>query len=207
MRRDALLLFPCNGNAAEAIDCLSERYSLIGFVDDAVERQGESCHGYLIFGRDAFARWPEARVLAVPGGPRSYATRRALIESLGIGTSRFTRIVHASACISPLALLGQNLLIMAGVVVTSNARIGDHVCVLPNSVVHHDVSLGAWSLVGSNVTIAGGAAIEDNCYIGSGCNIMNGVRIGRGALVGLGANVVRDVRAGARVAGNPAREL
>ena len=36
---------------------------------------------------------------------------------------------------------------------------------------------------------------------------MNGLRLGDGRLVGLGSNVIRDVPAGARVAGNPARQL
>ena len=64
---------------------------------------------------------------------------------------------------------------MAGVVVTSNARIGDHVCILPNTVMHHDVTIGDRCLIGSNVTIAGGVALGENCYIGSGSSIMNGI--------------------------------
>ena len=96
---------------------------------------------------------------------------------------------------------------MAGVVITSNAVIGDHVCVLPNTVIHHDVHIGAWSLVGSNVTIAGSTVVGENCYIGSGSSLMNGLSIGAGTLVGLGSNVIRSVPAGARIAGNPARPV
>jgi acetyltransferase-like isoleucine patch superfamily enzyme len=57
------------------------------------------------------------------------------------------------------------------------------------------------------VTIAGNTAVGENCYIGSGTSIMNGLAVGDGALVGMGSNVIRDVPAGARVAGNPARQL
>jgi sugar O-acyltransferase (sialic acid O-acetyltransferase NeuD family) len=202
-----LFVFPCNGNGLEALDCLGARWRVEAFVDDTPEKQGSSLHGHPVLGREVLARRPEVSVLAVPGSPTSYLTRRALIEGLGVDPARFARVVHPSARVSPLARLGHDVLLMAGVVITSNAVIGDHVCVLPNTVVHHDVVVGDYSLVGSNVTIAGGTVIGENCYIGSGTSLRNGLRVGDGALVGLGSNVLRDVPAGARVAGNPARAL
>lgn len=202
-----LLIFPCNGNAIEALDCLGSEWRLLGFVDDTPEKQAKGAHGYRVMGRDALGRTAEASVLAVPGSPTSYRSRRDLIDSLGVQGERFAQVIHPSARISPLARIGHNVLIMAGVVVTSNAVIGNHVCLLPNTVVHHDAVVGDWTLVGSNVTIAGSAQIEENCYVGSGSSIMNGVHVGSGVLVGIGSNVIRNVAAGARVVGNPARPL
>lgn len=204
---EPLLVFPCNGNAIEALDCLGIRHRMLGFVDDTPDKQGRDVHGHPVFGREALARWPGARVLAVPGSPTSYRARRGVIEGLGVARERFATVIHPAARVSPLATLGVNVLLMAGVVVTSNAVIGDHVCVLPNTVIHHDAVVGAWSLVGSNVTVAGGTAIGENCYVGSGTSVMNGLRVGDGALIGLGSNVLRDVAPGSRVAGNPARPL
>ena len=201
-----LLIFPCNGNGLEALDCLGDAYELIGFVDDTPEKQGRDDRGFTVFDRSALTRCPDARVLAVPGGPRSFRSRRQVIERLGIDPDRFATVVHPAARVSPLARLGRNVLLMAGAVVTSNAVIGDHVCVLPNTVIHHDVNLGRWSLVGSGVTIAGGTRIGANCYVGSGSSIMNNLEIGEGALVGLGSTVIRNVAPGRTVAGNPARE-
>ncbi len=205
--RQELLIFPCNGNGVEALDCLGTDYRLIGFVDDTPEKQNTRVHGFPVHGRDALAQWPQARVLAVPGSPASYQSRAQLIESLAVSADRFATVIHPSARVSPLAVLGRNVLIMAGVVVTSNAVIGDHVIVLPNTVIHHDVTVGDWSLIGSSVTIAGHTVIGRNCYIGSGTSVMNGLSIGDGALLGMGSNVIRDVSPGDRVAGNPARLL
>lgn len=202
-----LLIFPCNGNAIEALDCLGATFSLIGFVDDSPGKIGREVHGHSVFSRQAFDDWPDALVLAVPGSPDSFRSRRATIDGLGIAPTRFARVVHPGAHVSPLARLGHNLLVMAGVVITSNASIGDHVCVLPNSVIHHDVTVGDWSLIGANVTIAGHTRVGDNCYIGSGSRLMNGLEIGAGALVGMGSTVIRAVAAGAVVAGSPARPL
>ena len=137
-----LLIFPFNGNGLEAIDCLGDEFRLLGFVDDTPEKQGRNPYGHDVLSRAALAQWPQASVLAVPGGPASFRSRRAVIEALGIEPGRFARVIHPSARISPLAKIGHNVLIMAGVVITSNAVIGDHVCVLPNTVIHHDAQLG-----------------------------------------------------------------
>ncbi len=203
----SLLIFPCNGNGVEALDCLGGSYRCIGFVDDAPEKQGRRSAGLPILPRAALSEAPDAAVLAVPGSPDSYRVRSSVIQGLGIDAKRFARVIHPAARVSPLATIGHNVLIMAGVVITSNAVIGDHVCILPNTVIHHDVVVGDFSLIGSSVTLAGGAIVEENGYVGSGSRIKNGVRIGAGALVGLGSNVLRDVATGTTVAGNPARPL
>lgn len=202
-----LLIFPYNGNGLEALDCLGDAWRLVAFVDDTPEKQGRDRHGHEVTGRDALRRFPEARVLAVPGGPASYRARGRVVQALDVAPERLATVIHPSARVSPLATIGRNVLIMAGVVITSNAVIGDHVVVLPNTVIHHDARIGDWCLIGSNVTIAGSVTLGENCYVGSGTSIMNGLDIGAGSLVGLGSNVIRGVGAGACVAGNPARGL
>jgi sugar O-acyltransferase (sialic acid O-acetyltransferase NeuD family) len=204
---EPLLIFPYNGNGIEALDCIGSAFRLIGFVDDTPEKQGTDPNGYPIMDREAFARFSDARVLAIPGGPNSYRSRKETIQDLGIAEERFAKVVHPTARVSPLASIGCNVLIMAGVVITSNARIGSHTCILPNTVIHHDVVVGDWGLIGSNVTIAGNTVVEENCYIGSGSSVMNGLLVGSGALIGLGSNVISNVAADTRIVGNPAHEI
>lgn len=202
-----LLLFPCNGNALEALGCLGDAWTLEAFVDDTPVKQAAGCAGRPVCGREALERWPQARVLAVPGSPQSYRGRRAIVEGLRVPATRWATVVHPRASVSPLARLGRNVLVMAGAVVTANAVIGDHVCVLPNAVIHHDTVVGDWTLVGAGVTLAGHVQVGENCYLGSGTNVLQGVRIGDGALTGLGSTVIRHVPPGARVAGVPTRVL
>jgi sugar O-acyltransferase (sialic acid O-acetyltransferase NeuD family) len=201
------MIFPCNGNAVEALDCLGAAFRLDAFVDDEPRKQAAGCFGHRVLPRAALAEFPSSRVLAVPGSPASFRMRQKIVEDLGVPPDRFARVVHPAARISPLATIGHNVLIMAGVVVTANAVIGNHVCVLPNTVIHHDAVVGDWSLVGANVTLAGHVTVGWNCYLGSGTSVMNGITIGDGALVGLGSNVIRFVPPGTTVAGNPARLL
>ena len=202
-----LLIFPCNGNGVEALDCLGDAYRCVGFVDDTPEKQVGDTHGIPVFDRRALAERTDAAVLAVPGSPTSYRSRRDVIAGLGVPRERFAQVIHPAARVSSLAVVGRNVLVMAGVAITSNAVIGDHVCILPNTVIHHDVVIRDWTLVGSNVTIAGNTAVGENCYIGSGTSIMNGLHLADRVLVGLGSTVISSVPAGARVVGNPARHI
>jgi sugar O-acyltransferase (sialic acid O-acetyltransferase NeuD family) len=202
-----LLVFPYNGNGLEALDCAGHGYAVRAFVDDTPQKIGHTPYGFPVLTRNAFSDFPDDAVLAVPGGPKSFRERSAVIASLNVDPERYARVVHGSARVSRFAVVGRNVLLMGGVVITSNAVIGDHVCILPNSVVHHDAAVGNYALIGSNVTVAGGARIGANAYLGSGASVMNGVTIGDRALVGLGSVVIRDVPPGATVAGSPARQL
>lgn len=202
-----LLIFPFNGNGLEALDCISEEFEFIGFVDDTPEKQGRHRAGFEVHDRSALKKFPDAKVLAVPGSPASYQIRNEIIAKLGIPEERFATVIHPAACISPLASIGKNVLIMAGVVVTSNAVIADHVCILPNTVLHHDVVIGEYTLIGSGVTIAGSTAIGSKCYIGSGSRFINNISIGDKTLVGLGSNVIRSFKTGSKLVGNPAKNI
>jgi sugar O-acyltransferase (sialic acid O-acetyltransferase NeuD family) len=203
----SLLVFPCNGNGVEALDCLGDAYRCVGFVDDTPAKRAAPAYGHTVFEREILRERADAAVLAVPGSPLSYRSRRAIIEGLGVSPDRFARVIHPSARVAKHATIGRNVLIMAGVVLTSNAVIGDHVIILPNTVLMHDVVVHDWAVIGAKVMVAAGTTLGVNCYVGGGSSLINGITIGEGALVGLGSVVIHDVPAGARVVGNPAHVL
>lgn len=201
-----LIIFPFNGNALEAYDCLGDNFELVCFVDDETSKYGEY-DGVPITSRKAIEDHPDALILAVPGSPISFKRRKEFIDSLNIAPERFATVIHPNASVSKLATIGRNTLIMAGVVITSNAKIGDHVCLLPNSVVHHDSRVENYSLVGSSVVVAGGTVVHQNCYIGSRSSLINGITVGEFTLVGMGSNVVSSIESHSVIVGNPAKPL
>ncbi|HEY8933800.1 MAG TPA: NeuD/PglB/VioB family sugar acetyltransferase [Cyclobacteriaceae bacterium] len=205
--KQKLLLFPCNGNAIEALDCIGDQFEVIGFIDDDSSKIGQEVCGFKVFSRKAFNDFAYAKVLAVPGGPLSFMNRANIIEGLQLPSERFVQVIHKHASVSKRAQLGFNVLIMAGVVITSNAKIGNHVCILPNTVIHHDSVIQNYSLLGAGVVIAGNVTIEENCYIGSGSSVINNVTLGKGAMIGLGTNVIRDINPRTKNIGNPSRQI
>jgi serine O-acetyltransferase len=80
-------------------------------------------------------------------------------------------------------------------------------------VIHDDVVIGRNCTIRHGVTIGeretGGPlpVLEDDVDLGAYAQILGGIRVGRGARIGAMAVVLKDVPTGARVVGNPAREL
>jgi sugar O-acyltransferase (sialic acid O-acetyltransferase NeuD family) len=204
---EKLFIFPFNGNGLEALDCIQNRFTFLGFIDDTLEKHGIHEFGFQVFGREILDKYPEAKILSVPGSPTSFNFRNKIIENLDIIPSKFATLIHPTAIISPYAKIGYNVLIMAGVVITANSIIGNHVCILPNTVVHHDSNVGDYTLIGSNVTIAGNTKIGKLCYVGSGTSVINGITVGDNSLIGIGSNVIKSVFSNSKMVGNPAKNL
>lgn len=203
---DKLIIFPCNGNAIEALNCVEGQYEVIGFVDDMKDKQGSRYMGVPVFDRTLLDTYKEAKVLAVPGSPDSYRERRQHIQSLQLDAARFATVVHPRAIVSEHVRLGYNVLVMPGVVLTSNSVIGNHVCILPNTVVHHDAEVEDYAMLGAGVIVAGHVRVGTNAYIGSGSKLKNNIAIGAMSLIGMGSNVLKSCGENAMVYGNPARE-
>lgn len=200
-----VVFFPFNGNAKEAVDCLTSEYELIGFVDDSPNKWGLEYAGVNVYDRSFFEINSDALILAVPGSVVNFKEREDIIKSLNFPSERFTTIIHPDAMISKFSKIGYNTLIMSGVVITSNAIIGSNVCLLPNAIIHHDSNIGDFSIICSGVIVTGNCTIGPSCYIGSGSRIVNSIEIGKLSLIGMGSNVLCSLPEKSKVVGNPAR--
>lgn len=137
-------------------------------------------------------------------GPGS--VRAAIVTRYDEAGVSWATVVHASAVVSPTALLGEGTAVLAGAIVNPGAVVGRHVVVNSAAVVEHDVRVGDLAQIAPAAAVGGGASLGRDCYLGLGCRVRNHVEVGEGALVGMGAVVVAPVRPGAVVMGVPAKE-
>lgn len=147
-----------------------------------------------------------ARFVVAIGDP---AARRRIAALCRAASLRETLIVHPRAELSRLVEIGEGTIICAGVIATTNIRIGQHVHVNLNCTIGHDAVIGDYATLSPGVHVSGHVHIGEGAFIGTGANIINGsadvpLVIGEGAVVAAGACVTKPVDAGALVAGVPA---
>lgn len=211
-----LLIFGTGGNCLDILEIVrncnaeskTELIRPVGFLDDALERRGESFGGLPVLGAIAEAsRMAHCSFVNGIGSSNSFRRKSAIVASAGVPDDRFLTVVHSSAIVASTASIGPGCVLFAHVSVWSRARIGAHSLILAGTVINHDVNIGSHASIAAGAILSGGVSIGSSCYLGAGCVIREGVSIGDGSLIGMGSVVIEDVPDDSVVAGNPARIL
>jgi sugar O-acyltransferase (sialic acid O-acetyltransferase NeuD family) len=186
----------------EAINREHQRFDVRGFVADEAEVELVARRGVPWLGG----------IDELKGIDASYV--------IGIGSSEARRRIDAelrdagkepATLIHPLASLGSDLRLGAGVVaaagarLTTNVTMGRHSQLNVNAVVSHDCDVGAYVTLSPGVLVNGDCRIGDGAFLGTGAVVVRGHSVGAGAVIGAGAVVVDDVPERVTAKGVPAR--
>lgn len=176
-----------------------------GFIDRRVDQHGDTDDRVPVVGDD---RWlldgPPVSVVLGIGFPD---VRNAVAERYRAAGFHFPALVHPAAVLDArVSSLGLGCVVTAGVVVSCDVALADHVLLNWNVTIGHDTTIGTGSVVNPGANIAGDTTIGRGVLVGAGAQVLQGVQVGDGATVGAGAVVTRDVPAGSTVTGVPARQ-
>jgi len=154
-------------------------HEVVGLVDEKADARPPLWGKYPLLGGDDVL--PELRKQGVQGAIIAIGDNRARArmyeKAAGLGFEMINA-VHPGAWISPSAVLGTGIAIMAGVVINADAQIKDNTIINTGATVDHDVLL------------------EDHAQIAPGCHLGGLVHVGTGALIGIGASVIHQKRVG-----------
>lgn len=192
---------------ADAARSRPDLWNVVGFVDpnpcpktvSLGIRQFRSEH-------DGLANASSSHFVLGIGKIDSLLLRRELVKQYAEPGVRWATVVHASACVSPSAILGEGVVIFAGAIVNTAAVLERHCMVNSGAIVEHDVRVGEFTFVGPGATIGGGTDIGADSYLGLGCRVRDHISVGRAVMLGMGTVVVKAVPDGATMMGVPARE-
>jgi len=194
----------------EALQCHAA-YDLVGLLDPDSRLQGGQVLGIPVLGDDSLlaglVRQGIRHFFVGVGAVGDMAPRRRLFEyGLRQGLSPVS-VIHPRALVSPSAVLGSGITILAGAIVNAQARIGENVIVNTGAVVEHDCIVGDHVHIATGAKLASTVRVGDGTHIGIGASVRQCVCIGRDVTVGAGAVVVSDTADGVVVVGVPARVL
>lgn len=202
-----LLLIGASGLAREVIGLLRgqsdpRRWLLI---DDRADLWGTSIDGCLVLGglpEVANHRFAEILVCVGRGTSRSALVDR--LTAIGVTAERYARVIHTQVEIPDSCRVGNGSILLAGVVLTTNVVLGDHVVVMPNVTLTHGNRVGSFATLCAGVALGGDVHIGSGAYLGMNASVRERVSIGAGSTIGMAAAVLADVPSGETWVGIPA---
>ncbi len=198
-----LLLVGASGLAREVLAACA--VGVVGILDDDAALLGTSVGGVPVIGGIEAALQREERLLVCVGLSRGRRDVVRRLRGLGVADARFATFIAPSASIGATSSVSRGSILLDGVVVTADARIGEHVVVMPNCTITHDDVLEDFATLAAGVALGGGVTVGEAAYLGMNASVRQRVMVGAGATVGMAAAVLREVPPGETWVGVPAR--
>jgi UDP-perosamine 4-acetyltransferase len=127
-------------------------------------------------------------------------------QALEAGAAPFSAI-HASAVISPRAILADGVTVMAGAIINTGAKLHENAIINTRASVDHDCTIGAHTHIAPGAVLSGNVVVGSNALVGVGATCKQGIHIGSGATIGAGAVVVSDIVENSICIGAPAKPI
>ena len=163
------------GRAVAEVALASDEHQLVGFVDDRWPDL-PPIWGLPVFGRLAdlprLAGLADAAVAAI-GDNAARKAACAQAQSAGFGLAN---LIHPLATVSPSAVLGHGLTVMAGAVIGTEAHIADGALVNAGAVVDHHAQVGAFAHLGVGACMGGGSVLAAGAWLSAGNTLGPGQR-------------------------------
>ncbi|MBR6635018.1 MAG: acetyltransferase [Clostridia bacterium] len=188
-------------------DPTSEKFNILGFIDDDPEMHGKIINGYPVVG-DTDLLLERSREICVAVAVGNPSARRRIVEKLKQNVNiSFPNIIAPDVKISEFVKLGEGCIICYGNIITVNIEIGDFFISNRCCTVGHDCIIGDYVTLNPMVSISGNVTVESCVDIGTGANIIQGKTIGARSIIGAGAVVIKDIPACSTAVGVPAKPI
>lgn len=157
-------------------------HAVAGFVDDRWPELA-AIWAHPVVGR--VAHLPSLRELAPfavvaigDNTARGVALDRAASAGFELAT-----IIHPAAVVSPRAVIGRGVSVMAGAIVGTEARLDDGAIVNAGAVLDHHAQVRRLAHVGVGARMAGGAVLDAGAWLKEGAVLAAGQHVAAGAVV------------------------
>ncbi len=118
---------------------------------------------------------------------------------------KWPNVIHPSVIIANTAILGKGILAMAGVIINSNAYLGDFTNYFTNCNVEHDCYIDDFASVSAGVVLGGKVKIGKYSAIALSATVFDRLSIGQNTVIGAASLVTKDFPDNVLAYGNPAK--
>ena len=133
--------------------------------------------------------------------------RAEMVSRLPIETKYFTFIHESAQILGNDVEIGEGSIICAGVIITTNCKIGKHCQLNLLTTIAHDNVIGNIFTTAPGVKISGNCIIVDVVYFGTNSSVKQKIKICDNVTIGLNAGVVKDIEECGIFVGVPAKKI
>jgi sugar O-acyltransferase (sialic acid O-acetyltransferase NeuD family) len=198
-----LIIIGAGGHGKSVLDAAikSEKYNVIGFLDDTPDKDEVLGFPRLGYFSD-IDKYADNHMFVCAVGDNSI---RVMIDaSVNV---EWAVIIHPSANIGMGVNIGDGSVVMGGTVINSSAQIGRHCVINSGAVVEHDCAVLDYSHISPNATLCGKVKIGRETWIGAGATVRDGISIAERVTVGAGSVLVKNINEAGTYVGLPARRI
>jgi sugar O-acyltransferase (sialic acid O-acetyltransferase NeuD family) len=207
-----IIIYGASGHSKMIIDIIqkTKSHNVIGFLD-SYKAEGEIIYGHKVLG--SLEKLPKLiqseNITGIVIGIGDNYTRKISFDKIVkiAPHIEFVSVVHPSAVLAEDIEVSGGTVIMAGVIVNANARIGKFSILNTKSSLGHDSIMHDFSSLASGATVGGNVSIGECSAICLGSSIINNVSIGNHTVIGSGALVVNSIGDFKQAVGVPAHKV
>lgn len=208
-KKEEIFVFGAGGHAKVVIDIIEKQddYSIAFLFDDDPALKGRTIYGYKVNG-DSSDLVEVCRSMGISKGIVAIGNNKArlgIAEKLEQDGFFLITAIHPSSIIGRGATIGIGSVVMAGVVVNSDTKIGENVIINTKASVDHDCQIDDGVHIAPGATICGEVNVGTGTFVGAGAVIIHCCSVGKVVMIGSGSVVIADVPDGVKVVGVPAK--
>lgn len=187
-----------------------EEFNIVGIVDSNKNSESYKKYGYFILDIDEdwllshtyktsyFSNFQDISIVVKNlvigfGSILKSVKRQNTFEKFKKAGYNFPNIIHDKSSIENSVEMGEGNQIMAGAIISSDAKLGNNCIINSGAIVSHNCLLGDNVHLTPGVILAGSVSIGNNSLIGMGVTVANNIKIGENVIINNGCNIYTDV--------------
>lgn len=208
MEKPKILLFGAGGHAKVVVDIIEKEniFQIYGLIDEK-NFESNTFLGYPLYQYiDSIVSLNIHRGIVTIG---NNDIRAMMIERITRVSPNFEFLstIHPDASIARNVFIGNGTVVMAGVRLGTETKIGKHCIINSNASVDHECQVGSLVNISPCAAIGGKVTIGNGAFVGIGTSVKERVSIGRNTFVGAGSVVVNDLSDDMLAYGSPCRPI